>query len=124
MKKGSIIAIIVFLALIGAAVVLAKMPAKAGPLDAFAQCLGEKGAMFYGAFWCPHCRDQKALFERSSSQLPYTECSTPDGKSQIQECVDTGINSYPTWIFADGSRVEKVMSLEDLANKTGCVLPQ
>ena len=33
-----------------------------GKYDGFAQCLKDKGATFYGAFWCPHCKAQKALF--------------------------------------------------------------
>jgi hypothetical protein len=28
----------------------------------FAQCLSDKGAVFYGAFWCTHCKSQKQMF--------------------------------------------------------------
>jgi len=42
-----------------------------GQYDTFAQCLGEKGAKFYGAFWCPHCQAQKAIFGKSKEFLPY-----------------------------------------------------
>lgn len=92
-------------------------------LDSFASCLGEKGATFYGAFWCPHCQAQKALFARSSRLLPYVECSQPDGKTQTQACIDKGVKSYPTWYFADGSSQTGTMSLEQLAEKTGCTIP-
>jgi thiol-disulfide isomerase/thioredoxin len=94
-----------------------------GKLDSFAACLGEKGATFYGAFWCPHCQAQKALFGKSASKLPYVECSLPNGKTQTQICIDKGVNSYPTWEFADSSRVTGEQSLETLAQKTGCALP-
>lgn len=96
---------------------------KPSHLDGFASCLKEKGAVFYGAFWCPHCQSQKRLFGNAERLLPYVECSTPDGQAQIQTCVDKGIDGYPTWIFADGSRQSGEISLEELAKKTSCVLP-
>ena len=94
-----------------------------GELDGFARCIEEKDATFYGAFWCPHCKDQKALFGASTKYLPYIECSTPDGQSQTQVCKDKGIVGYPTWIFANGNRQSGVVSLEDLSATTSCVLP-
>ena len=51
-------------------------PAGPGKYDAFAQCLKDKGAVFYGAFWCPNCQEQKKLFDSSIKLLPYVECST------------------------------------------------
>lgn len=93
-------------------------------LRPFAQCLSEKGAMFYGTFWCPHCRDQKTIFGRAMDAVPYTECSTPDSRGQLQVCADANIERYPTWGFADGERVEGVMSLAQLSEKTGCSLPE
>lgn len=95
-----------------------------GKLDIFAQCLKDKGAVFYGAFWCPHCQNQKAMFGKSVKLLPYVECSTPDGKSQLQICQNKKIEGYPTWEFADGSRESGEVPLEKLAQKTGCELPQ
>ena len=92
-------------------------------LDGFAQCLTEKGAIFYGAFWCPHCQNQKALFGRSAKFLNYVECSTPDGRSQTQVCKDTDVKTYPTWQFADSSRQTGEVSLQTLADKTSCQLP-
>ena len=94
-----------------------------GEYDAFAQCLGEKGAIFYGAFWCPHCQEQKALFGRSADKLPYTECSAPNGKDQLSVCRDAGIKSYPTWILQNGERLTGPQSLDTLAEKTDCALP-
>ncbi len=95
-----------------------------GKLDDFAKCLGEKGAKFYGAFWCPHCQSEKALFGSSKKYLPYVECSTPDSNGQLQVCKDQQIKVYPTWKFADGSVNEGEMTLKELVDKTGCVLPQ
>ena len=99
---------------------------QSGPnkLDAFAKCISAKGAKFYGAFWCPHCQDQKSLFGSAKQYLPYVECSTADSNGQLQVCIDQKIKVYPTWKFADGSTQEGEMSLADLATKTGCVVPQ
>lgn len=95
-----------------------------GKLDSFAQCLGEKKATFYGAFWCPHCQAQKALFGNSEKLLPYVECSTPDSKGQTQICIDKTITGYPVWEFEDGSRLSGEQTLETLADKTKCELPK
>jgi|SRR3989344_807072 len=91
-----------------------------GKYDAFAQCLSEKDAVFYGAFWCPHCQAQKKLFGSSAKLLPYVECSTADGQAQTKECIDKKVESYPTWEFADGSRLKGEIPLATLAEKTGC----
>ncbi len=119
---GAIIGVAaVFLIVVG---ILASKPS--GPqvdLTEFAQCITASKATFYGAFWCPHCAAQKALFGDSVKYLPYTECSTPDGNSQNQTCNDAKIQSYPTWQFADGTRVIGEQSLETLAAKTSCPLP-
>jgi hypothetical protein len=118
-----IIGIVILLGLAGvvwAAVVLPKQPDR---LDDFAKCLKENGATFYGAFWCPHCQDQKADFGRSVQYLPYVECSTPDGQGQLAVCAEAKVESYPTWEFKDGSRETGQLPLSILAEKTGCSLP-
>lgn len=96
---------------------------KPGKYDDFAICLSESGAKFYGAFWCPHCKEQKAYFGSSQKFLPYIECSTPDRQSQLQVCQDQEIQSYPTWKFDGDVTRPGTMSLEDLAEQTGCELP-
>ena len=76
----------------------------------------------YGAYWCPHCNDQKALFGVSWKKIDYIECSLPGGQGQKQECTVAGITGYPTWEFSDGTRESRVLSLEELADKEGCPL--
>ena len=95
-----------------------------GKYDELAMCLKDKGAIFYGAFWCPHCQAQKKLFGSSQKLLPYVECSTADGNAQTQICIDKGVKSYPTWEFADGTRLNGEVPLAQLAEKTSCQLPQ
>ncbi len=94
-----------------------------GKYDAFTTCLKDKGAVFYGAFWCPHCQAEKELFGFSEKLLPYVECSTPDGQNQTQICKDNKITSYPTWVFTDGSQLNGEITLQQLADKTSCLLP-
>ncbi|MFC1731829.1 hypothetical protein ACFL6I_16040 [candidate division KSB1 bacterium] len=95
-----------------------------GQYDEFAQCTADKGATFFGAFWCPNCENQKKLFGKSEKLLKYVECSTANGQNQLPVCSETGIEAYPTWEFADGSRLTGTLSFETLAEKTGCELPQ
>jgi len=93
-----------------------------------AQCIKDSGATFYGAFWCPHCQAEEADFGMTRQALEaiglYTECSTPDANGQTQVCIDKGIKSYPTWIFKDGSQLTGTIPLDQLAQKTGCTVPQ
>ena len=99
-------------------------PANAGEYDAFAQCLTDKGVAMYGAWWCPHCQNQKKLFSASFSKIKYIECAQPgNSNAQTQECINAKINGYPTWVFADASRIEGEASFNALGNKTGCSLP-
>lgn len=116
-----VLIIVTLVLTIGGIVFLKNRPAK---LDDFARCLKDKNAIFYGAFWCPHCQNQKRLFGRSARLLPYVECSTPDGKAQKAECREKNIEGYPTWEFADGGREGGEVSLQKLSDKTGCSLPQ
>ena len=74
-----------------------------GKYDNFATCLKDKGAVFYGAFWCPHCQAQKKRFGSSQKLLSYIECSTTDSNGQLQVCNDAKIQAYPTWKFSDGA---------------------
>lgn len=85
-----------------------------------AQCLKDSGAVFYGAFWCPHCKKQKELFGSAEKLLPYVECSTSDGKGQTSICKEKGITGYPTWKFKDGSQLSGVATFSELAVKSGC----
>ena len=88
-------------------------------LQALAEHLTNAGAKFYGAFWCPHCEDQKAMFGASVHRLPYIECS-PGGRRapQASVCNAAGIRSYPTW-FINGRRYEGAHSLKRLAQLSG-----
>jgi thiol-disulfide isomerase/thioredoxin len=95
-----------------------------GKYTEFAQCIKNSGAQFFGAFWCPHCQDQKALFGDAAGGLPYVECSTEDKQDQTQVCKDAAITGYPTWKFSDGKEQNGLVPLQQLGDATGCALPQ
>ena len=107
-------------------------------LNALASCLADKGVKEYGAFWCPHCAEQKKVFgsadEIIKSRDVYVECDprcVPDENGRVQaacrgeeshsdECLEKEINGYPTWIFSDGKRLSGVQQPEILAQASGC----
>jgi hypothetical protein len=93
--------------------------------DAFARCLSDRGVKMYGAWWCPHCVEQKEKFRASFEYAPYVECGVKgDLKGRNPVCLDAGIKGFPTWQFPPtGERVERVLSLEQLSDRTGCSLP-
>jgi uncharacterized membrane protein/glutaredoxin len=100
--------------------VLGKPPAVEDPFArALALHLSQRGAKMYGAYWCPHCVEQKELFGASARRLPYVECSTGgQGSRQASACQAAGINQYPTWIIG-GQRLQEVLSLTRLAEMSG-----
>ena len=64
-----------------------------------AQHLTDVGAKMYGAWWCPHCHDQKQLFgQEAAKAITYVECA-PDGQNpQTELCQSTDeIQGFPTW---------------------------
>ncbi len=93
--------------------------------DKFAQCLKDRQVLMYGAYWCPHCVEQKEKFGPSFKYAPYVECGVPGNtRAESQACKDAGIKHFPTWQFPPtGERVEGSLSLEDLSDRTGCPLP-
>jgi hypothetical protein len=92
--------------------------------DAFARCLSARGAKMYGAYWCPHCLEQKEKFGASFEFAPYVECGIKgDLHGEAQVCKDESIKHYPTWQFPPtGERVERIFTLEELSDRTGCAL--
>ncbi len=92
-------------------------------VDSFAQCLTEKGAVMYGAFWCPHCAQTKKNFGSSFRYIDYVECDPRGDNEQAELCIAKKIDAYDTWEFADGSRVVGEPSFEELSAGTGCPLP-
>lgn len=92
-----------------------------GPSEiALAQHLKDIGAKMYGAYWCPHCIEQKKLFgEQAVAQhLPYVECDPTGSNSQVGLCQSKGVQSYPTWEI-NGQVYSGTQTLQQLADYSG-----
>ena len=112
------------LLVIGLAALASPSPAHAWTVEDFGRCLTRNGEVVYGASWCPHCRNQRLMLGEAMSQVRYVECAVEGDPGQsTSACRDAGVHSYPTWIFADGSRASGELPVERLAAKTGCALP-
>ncbi|MDY6785077.1 MAG: vitamin K epoxide reductase family protein [Cyanobacteriota bacterium] len=82
---------------------------------ALAEHLTEEGATMYGAYWCPHCHDQKLLFGKEAfKKVDYVECATPNSQAQNLQCTAAQIESYPTWEI-NGQLEKGAQPLEELA---------
>ncbi|MFT4344181.1 MAG: hypothetical protein ACMXYE_05560 [Candidatus Woesearchaeota archaeon] len=85
----------------------------------FAQCLTDEGVVMYGAYWCAACGEQIRLFGGSFKHVEYVECAVSQTQ-QTAYCDEQGIQSYPTWEFADETRATGVLSLRELSQRSGC----
>lgn len=94
-----------------------------GPdLVAFAQLLTDLGVVMYSADWCPVCTQQKSLFGDGQNYLNIVEVT--DGSRQLNEVgVINGISQFPTWDFDAETRVEGLMTLEEIAATAGVQIP-
>jgi len=93
--------------------------------DDFAICLAESGAKMYGAYWCPHCNNQKETFKGSfklfDSMGGYVECDSKGKNAQPEKCQEKEIKGYPTWII-DEKTYQGAQSLYRLSALSGCSL--
>jgi uncharacterized membrane protein len=79
-----------------------------------ARHLREQGAIMYGAYWCPHCREQKALFGDAANDVPYVECAADGINGRPDLCEKAGVRAFPTWVMGT-ARLEGTQSLAALA---------
>jgi hypothetical protein len=91
--------------------------------DGFAKCLTSKQAKMYGAYWCPHCAEQKEEFGKSFQYVNYVECAIKGSREMTAACKAAGVQHYPTWQFGASPLVEGKFPLQELSDKTGCSLP-
>lgn len=126
----TLVVIIASVALVvGGLIALSGQPApvatKPGQYDALAECLTSKSVKFYGAYWCPHCQNQKAtLGESAMKKIDYIECGVQGNLQGITDvCKTAGVDTFPTWTFADGSRLVGEQKLTTIAEKAGCPMP-
>ncbi len=86
----------------------------------FAKCLSSRGAVMYGAYWCPHCAEQKATLGGGLPHIKYIECDakSPDGRPEL--CQKANIQSYPTWIMPRQNPLIGSQTLAELSTWSGC----
>jgi hypothetical protein len=119
--RTAVILVIIGVVAVFAYVRHAEKPQGPDNRPALAECLTQKGVKMYGAYWCPHCAAQKKDFGSAFEKVTYVECAVPgDPQAQTQACKDANVESYPTWIFPDGTRESGEQSLTSLADKAGC----
>jgi uncharacterized membrane protein/glutaredoxin len=87
-------------------------------LEALAVYLKESGAVFYGAYWCPHCQTQKKMFGAAADQLPYVECDARGTNPQPAACQAAGVRAFPTWVIK-GQKIEGEVQPAELARLSG-----
>lgn len=76
------------------------------------------GAKMYGAYWCPHCSQQKELFGAAFRSIDYVECDPDGANGRPALCKSAKITGYPTWEIK-GKLYPGTQSLEDLAKLSG-----
>ncbi|MGB3135860.1 MAG: vitamin K epoxide reductase family protein [Nodosilinea sp.] len=92
-----------------------------GPAEvALANHLRDSGATMYGAWWCPHCHDQKQLFgAEASTVFEEVECAEDGQNSQADLCRSKPeITGFPTWEIS-GEFYSGTQSLARLAELSG-----
>jgi hypothetical protein len=95
----------------------ASLASSSSQQQALANHLKTRGAVFYGAWWCPACTQQKALFgKEAGARLPYVECTDASGSAR---CSAAGIRAFPTWDMPSKPRLVGVQSVEELARWSG-----
>lgn len=91
---------------------------------ALAKHLDAVGAKMYGAYWCPHCFDQKQLFgQEAKKYMPYVECAEDGADSQTALCRSIPeITGFPTW-EVNGEFLPGTQTLSTLAEASGYTGP-
>ena len=110
-------------AVVGGAAIFASYPGGATAYQAeLARHLARNQAVMYGAYWCPHCQEQKAKFGPAASDVPYVECDPRGAGARPDLCANARVHSYPTWVIGSERR-EGVLTLEELARLSGFAGP-
>jgi hypothetical protein len=105
MNKTILIVFILIISVAGFFIIRGRSDSTPNPKTALAQCLADKGATFYGAYWCPHCNNQKLAFgSRASKKLPYVECAL--FPSEVSSTASRVLKEYKAGTYAGGYKQE------------------
>lgn len=84
-----------------------------------AQHLADIDAQMFGAYWCSHCLNQKAMFGKEAfKKIDYVECDPKGESSRTQLCEEANIEGFPTWKIK-GEFYQGERTLEELAKLSG-----
>jgi uncharacterized membrane protein/glutaredoxin len=116
---GAIVAIVTLTGTLGVYASQSKISAQANSFAGrLAQHLTVNNAKMYGAYWCPHCIDQKNKFGEAKKLIPYVECDAKGENPQTALCQEKGIKGFPTWEI-NGKMLSGERSLDELADASG-----
>jgi uncharacterized membrane protein/glutaredoxin len=87
------------------------------------------GAKMYGAYWCPHCHDEKEAFGKEAAEIiNYVECDSGGVNPQTELCQQVlekakkqsgqEVVGFPTWEI-NGKYFIGTQTLTDLAKNSG-----
>jgi uncharacterized membrane protein len=119
----------------GAGKVAFAYPTQSGEAEIqLANHLKSTGAVMYGAYWCPHCCEQKLLFGKQAvkESLPYTECDPKGANPQTATCQEEFPKAeaqtqskagFPTW-KVNGKYLLGPQQLKTLAEASNYKGPQ
>ena len=95
-----------------------------GKYAVISQCLTQKNVKMYGAWWCPHCSEQKKLFGDDIRYITYVECAEGgDVAANKEACDAAGVERYPSWFFPGQGLITGVQDPEALAKRANCEDP-
>lgn len=81
-----------------------------------AEHLADTDAQMFGAYWCSHCLNQKAMFGKEAfKKIDYVECDPKGDNPRTQLCKEANIEGFPTWKIK-GEFYQGERTLEELAN--------
>lgn len=85
-----------------------------------ARYLQRSGAVMYGAYWCPHCRNQKEIFGKDAwPYVKYVECASQGYGADSAMCLKQGVDGYPEWKFGNGKKGSGELTLDRIAKLSG-----
>ncbi|MGV3607065.1 MAG: Ig-like domain-containing protein [Planctomycetaceae bacterium] len=91
-------------------------------LVAFAKALAASGAKLYGADWNADTTTQRNTFEDGWRFLPFVEVTNADHTAN-SVATTNNITTYPTWVFANSTRLTGPQTLSAISAASGIAIP-
>ncbi|MFO0885970.1 MAG: hypothetical protein U0894_17605 [Pirellulales bacterium] len=91
-------------------------------LVAFAKALAASGAKLYGADWNADTTTQRNTFEDGWRFLPFVEVTNADHTAN-SVATTNNITTYPTWVFANSTRLTGPQTLSAISAASGIADP-